>query len=62
MRECTVEEDRSRPAAEEGDVEGSRLGKLLSPTRRRDAVAMLMERFRVSQRIACRVVGQPRAT
>jgi len=25
-------------------------------------VAMLMSRFRVSQRIACRVVGQPRAT
>ena len=34
----------------------------MSPTRRRDAVRMLCERFEVSERIACRVVGQPRTT
>ena len=46
-----------------GSLLERRLGlKLVSPTRRRDAVLMLMERFRVSQRIACRLVGQPRAT
>ena len=34
----------------------------MSPTRRRNAVQMLRIRFDVSERIACRVVGQPRPT
>jgi putative transposase len=34
----------------------------LSPTRRRRTVAQLTETFDVSERRACRVVGQPRAT
>ncbi len=37
-------------------------GKLLTPNRRRAAVGMLGERFGVSQRHACRVVGQHRST
>jgi putative transposase len=34
----------------------------LTPNRRRQAVVMLMERFGVSQRRACRVIGQNRTT
>ncbi|MEZ5281293.1 MAG: IS3 family transposase [Acidimicrobiales bacterium] len=38
------------------------VGKLLTPNRRRDAAQMCQDRFGVSQRRACRVVGQPRST
>jgi putative transposase len=34
----------------------------MTPNRRRSAVQMLRERFGVSQRRACRVVGQHRST
>jgi putative transposase len=34
----------------------------VSPSRRRRAVAMLQERLGISQRWACRIVGQPRST
>ncbi|MGD0834701.1 MAG: IS3 family transposase [Candidatus Dormibacteria bacterium] len=37
-------------------------GKLLSPARRRDAVRHVRERFGVSERRACRALGQHRAT
>ena len=37
-------------------------GKLLSPERRRRAVVVLQDRFRVSQRRACRLTGQHRNT
>ncbi|MHB2023363.1 MAG: IS3 family transposase [Mycobacteriales bacterium] len=37
-------------------------GKLLTPDRRRRAVAALQARFGVSERRACRVAGQPRST
>ncbi|MGE3328497.1 MAG: IS3 family transposase [Acidimicrobiia bacterium] len=37
-------------------------GKLLTPNRKRSAVAMLRERFGVSQRRACKVIGQHRST
>ncbi|MCP5034665.1 MAG: IS3 family transposase, partial [Actinomycetia bacterium] len=37
-------------------------GKLLTPNRRRDAVSMCQDRFGVSQRRACKVVGQHRST
>ncbi len=36
--------------------------KLLTPDRRRRAVAALQEQFGVSERRACKVVGQPRST
>ncbi|MEU6587253.1 IS3 family transposase [Nocardia sp. NPDC046763] len=36
-------------------------GKLLNPDRRRRAVVVLQQRFRVSQRRACRVAGQSRS-
>ena len=35
---------------------------MVGPARRRRAVAMLRDRFGVSERWACRVVGQPRST
>ena len=41
---------------------GACRGRLLSPERRRKAVAVLQERFRASQRRACRLVGQNRTT
>ena len=37
-------------------------GKLLSPERRRRAVTVLQERYRASERLVCRVVGQHRST
>ncbi|MFZ0377827.1 MAG: IS3 family transposase [Solirubrobacteraceae bacterium] len=37
-------------------------GKLVGPARRRRAVAMVCDRFGVSERWACRVVGQHRST
>jgi hypothetical protein len=37
-------------------------GKLLSPKRRRQAMTNLQSAFRVSERRACAVVGQPRCT
>ena len=62
-----------RPAEEVGggsvagqsDSEGSVLGKLLSPAKRRRAVNEVRERLgekRVSERRACRVLGQARST
>ena len=41
---------------------GPRRGKLLSPERRRRAVTVLQERYRASERLVCRVVGQHRST
>ena len=35
---------------------------MVSPTRRRDAVAFLVRRHKVSERRACKVVGQHRST
>ena len=43
-------------------AEGDREGKLVGPVRRRRAVAMLRDRLGVSERWACRVVGQHRST
>ena len=44
------------------DVEGVGRGKMVTPERRRIAVATLVCRFGVSERRACRVVGQHRST
>ncbi len=38
------------------------MGKLLSPSRRRSAVTMLQDRFSMSERRACSIVGQHRST
>jgi putative transposase len=47
---------------EYGADQAKRLGKLLSPERRRAVVNHAMERYQVSERRACRVLGQPRST
>ena len=38
------------------------LGKLVSPERRRQAVKGIREKYGLSERHACRIVGQPRET
>ncbi len=43
-------------------AEGGRAGKVLSPARKREAVAHVQRQLGVSERRACRVVGQPRST
>src|SRR5919112_2674137 len=50
----------SRPRQE--PREGGGGGKLLSPARRREAVCHVKDTLSVSERRACRVVGQCRAT
>ena len=57
-----VEADRGRAGAGRRHVEGLEPGKLVSPARRRDAVAFLVRRHGVSRRRACKVVGQCRST
>src|SRR5512139_1809648 len=44
------------------DSQGDDPGKLLSPSRRRKAVIWVCESLRISQRRACRVLGQARST
>ena len=43
-------------------LQGDREGKLVSPSRRRQAVRMLQDRLGLSERRACRYVGQHRST
>src|SRR5215213_346898 len=57
-----VEAAACRCGVGEGGVEGDRLGKLLSPARRRAAVHHLIAVMGVSERFACRVTGQHRTT
>ena len=60
--ECAAEADRGRAGVGHLDAQGPRSGKILSPARRRDAVAHLTRKYRVSERRACRLVGQHRST
>src|SRR5579864_1867001 len=60
--ERTVEEVGGGPEPGRTDAEGDRAGKLLSPSRKRAAVAHLESEFEVSERCACEVVEQPRST
>src|SRR5690606_40248060 len=61
-RERPAQEDRRRPGARQRDAPGALPGKLLSPAKRRRAVMRMREQFAVSERRACTVVGQARAT
>src|SRR3954471_2555565 len=56
------ETDRCGTGARHLDAQGRCQGKLLSPARRRDAVAMLTRKHKVSERRACRLVGQHRSS
>ena len=63
--ECPVEEAATGSVLGQADLEGSGLGKLLGPAKRRRAVVWVRERLgakRVSERRACRVLGQGRST
>lgn len=61
-RERPPQEASGRSRAGQGGVEGVGRGKMVTPDRRRRAVVVLRERFGVSERRACRVVGQHRST
>ena len=61
-REREAEADGRRSAARDRRAQGDREGKLVSPSRRREAVQMLQERLSLSERRACRVTGQHRST
>src|SRR4051794_8383289 len=50
------------PDAREGHPEGSRLGKLLSAARRRACVEHVTTKLGISERLACKVLGQHRST
>jgi len=61
LEECPVEEAGSGSVFGQPDPERSLLGKLLGPAKRRRAVVWVRERLgaeRVSERRACRVLGQ----
>ena len=60
--EWPTEEVGSRSGVGPCDSEGDILGKLLSPPRRRQAVKHVCQAMGVSERRACRVVGQNRST
>jgi len=59
--ERTREASRGEPDAGQADLGGSSQGKLLRPERRRRAVVHVRQRIGVSERHACRVLGQPRS-
>jgi putative transposase len=61
-RERSAEADRGRQRAPDPGLEGAGAGNLVSPARRRRAVTHLQRVFGVSQRWACRLVGQHRST
>jgi hypothetical protein len=58
--EWSAEEAGGRPFAREAGPEGYCGGKLVSPERRRQAVDAARETYELSERTACRIVGQPR--
>ncbi len=67
LKELRVENARFKKLLAEaesgqGDAQGARGGKMVTPDRRRAAVVRIVDRFGVSERRACRVVGQHRST
>ena len=61
-REPAPEEDRGGPVPRHRHVEGGGSGRLLTPELRRRVVLCLQASFGVSERRACTVAGQNRAT
>src|SRR5438093_6828028 len=61
-RERPTETDRRRADSRDLDAEGPTEIKMVSPARRREAIKHLVRRFHVSERRACRVLGQHRST
>ncbi|WP_420451790.1 IS3 family transposase [Ilumatobacter sp.] len=67
LRELESENARLKKLLAEAELDKEMLkhlgrGKMVTPNRRRDAVRELEDRFGVSQRRACRIVGQHRST
>jgi hypothetical protein len=65
LKDLEKENDRQGsvgPDAGEADSERGCLGTLLSPSRRRRCIDHVMVKFSVSERFACRVLGQCRST
>lgn len=63
--ECPPEAAGCEPGLGHGDLEGSGEGKLVSPERRRRTITEVRRRLgpnRISERRACRVLGQARST
>ena len=56
------EKASGRSRVGQGDAQGVGCGKMVTPDRRRGAASALRGRFGVSERRACRVVGQHRST
>ena len=50
------------PVLGQGGAQGVAGGKMVGPARKREAVGHLQSDLELSQRRACKVVGQPRAT
>src|SRR5215207_3197547 len=61
-RECPPQEASRREGVGHRHPQGGEQGKLLSPTRRRAAVEHVGRQLGVSERRACRVIGQPRSS
>ena len=61
-REPSTEETGCGFVPGQRHLEGGAVKKIVSPDRRRQAVDQVMENLNVSERRACRVIGQPRAT
>ena len=57
LKRIVADKDARSPRLQ-GDCEG----KILSPSRRRQAVCMLQDRLGLSERRACRITGQNRST
>ena len=65
LKELEVENARLKRIVADKELENLALrevaGKLVGPSRRRRAVEMLQERLGLSQRRACRIIGQQRS-
>ncbi len=62
VRERAAPEGGVGSDAGEADPPGGRPGKLLSPARRRRCIEHVMAKLGISERLACRVLGQHRST
>src|SRR3954462_14224594 len=61
-RELQTQAARRRLVARQGDAPGLDQPKMVSPTRKRDAVAALQSSYRLTTRRACHLVGHHRST
>ena len=67
LKRLQKENERLRRAVSDltsgqANLERGRIGKLLSPSRRRACIDHVRDQFKVSERRACRVLGQHRST